>query len=85
LSTQIVCVNVQYRGNGYNKNCDNKIIMKKNKTKKIQLRVTEQFWDDLTELTRIFKTSKSQYITEIVQENMCRQKELLKNVLTNKH
>jgi|UPI000347F70B predicted DNA-binding ribbon-helix-helix protein len=59
--------------------------MKKNKTKKIQLRVTEQFWDDLTELTRIFKTSKSQYITEIVQENMYRQKELLKNVLTNKH
>jgi predicted DNA-binding ribbon-helix-helix protein len=59
--------------------------MKKNKTKKIQLRVTEQFWDDLTELTRIFNTSKSQYITEIVQENMYRQKELLKNVLTNKH
>jgi predicted DNA-binding ribbon-helix-helix protein len=58
--------------------------MKKIKSRKIQLRVTEQFWDDLSMLSRVFKTTKSQYITEIVSSAMKRQKELLKNVLTDK-
>jgi hypothetical protein len=46
--------------------------------------VTEQFWDDLSMLSRVFNTTKSQYITEIVSSAMKRQKELLKNVLTDK-
>jgi predicted DNA-binding protein len=58
--------------------------MKKIKSRKIQLRVTEQFWDDLSMLSRVFSTTKSQYITEIVSSAMKRQKELLKNVLTDK-
>jgi len=58
--------------------------MKKIKSRKIQLRVTEQFWDDLSMLSMVFKTTKSQYITEIVSSAMKRQKELLKNVLTDK-
>jgi hypothetical protein len=58
--------------------------MKKIKSRKIQLRVTEQFWDDLLMLSRVFNTTKSQYITEIVSSAMKRQKELLKNVLTDK-
>jgi len=58
--------------------------LKENKTKKIQIRVTEQFFNDLSTLTRVFNTSKSQYIIDIVESAMERQKELLKNVLTNR-
>jgi predicted DNA-binding ribbon-helix-helix protein len=47
--------------------------MKKIKSRKIQLRVTEQFWDDLLMLSRVFNTTKSQYITEIVSSAMKRQ------------
>lgn len=57
---------------------------KKKKEKTIQIRVTKEFMDDLTVLTRLFKTTKSQYIIEIVESAMKRQKELLKNVLTDK-
>jgi predicted DNA-binding protein len=61
-----------------------KIMKKKKKEKTLQIRVTKEFMDDLTVLTRLFKTSKSQYIIEIVESAMKRQKELLKNVLTDK-
>lgn len=57
---------------------------KKKKEKTIQIRVTKEFVDDLTVLTRLFKTTKSQYIVEIIEDTMNRQKELLKNVLTDK-
>jgi len=57
----------------------------KNKTRKIQMRVTQQFYDDLTVLTRVFRTTKTQYIVEIMESTMKRQKELLKNVLTEKN
>lgn len=61
-----------------------KIMRKKKKEKTIQIRVTKEFVDDLTVLTRLFKTTKSQYIVEIIEDTMNRQKELLKNVLTDK-
>jgi len=59
-------------------------MLKKKKEKTIQIRVTKEFVDDLTVLTRLFKTTKSQYIVEIIEDTMNRQKELLKNVLTDK-
>jgi hypothetical protein len=55
-----------------NQYCMGKIMKKKKKEKTIQIRVTKEFMDDLTVLTRLFKTSKSQYIIEIVESAMKR-------------
>lgn len=52
------------------------------KNKCIQIRVTPEFNDKLSEITRILNTTKSQYIIDIIGSALDRHETLLKNVLT---